>query len=157
MKHFFPAMRTALLLFIISFSVISCSKDKFTTSPQLRYKSLTSNRSTSTNFFSAPDVILNITDKEGDLGFTDRDTAFVYITNLQAPYLSDSFPFPHLNGAAGKKFDAELRVNLFNMLTCTQSTRPSIDTFFFEIYVRDFARNKSNVIVTPDPFYYECQ
>lgn len=150
-------MRIAFFMFCIAIVLGSCKKDKFTTSPQLRYKSFTSNHSTSTNFFSAPDVVLQITDKEGDLGFTQNDTSFVYITNLQAPFLSDSFPFPHMNGAAGKKFDAELRVNLFNLLTCTSSTRPSMDTFFFEIYVRDFARNKSNVIVTPDPFYYECQ
>jgi len=150
-------MRLVVLLIFGSLLMLSCRKDKYTTSPQIKYKSLSSNSSSSTNFFSAPDVILNVTDKEGDMGITNSDTAFVYITNLQAPFLSDSFPFPHLNGAAGKNFDAELRVNLFNLLTCVQPDRPYVDTFFFEIYVRDFARNKSNVIVTPDPFYYECQ
>lgn len=150
-------MRLALLLLFSLLVMVSCKKDKYTTSPQIKYKSFTADRTTSTNFFSAPDIIFEITDKEGDLGFTDRDTAFVYIKNLQAPFLNDSFPFPHMNGATGKNFEAELRVNLFNLLTCTQSARPSVDTFFFEIYVRDFARNKSNTIVTPDPFYYECQ
>lgn len=145
---------TPLILLVV---LASCKKDEFTSAPQIKYKSLSSNYSTNTNFFSAPDVILEITDAEGDLGFTNSDTAFVYIKNVQLPYLFDSFPFPHMNGAAGRNFKAEMRVNLFDVLSCSQSTRPSMDTFFFEIYVKDFARHQSNTVITGDPFYYECQ
>lgn len=150
-------MRIALLFVIVTAGILSCKKDKYTTAPQIKYKSLSENRAYSTNFFSAPDVILEITDAEGDLGINDSDTAFVYLKNLRT-LQADSFPFPNMSAAASKNFKAELRVNLFRDLSCVQSIpRPYVDTFFFEIYVKDFEKNKSNTITTGDPLYYECQ
>ena len=31
------------------------------------------------------------------------------------------------------------------------------DTLYFQVYVKDFAKNKSNVIITGDPVYYTCR
>jgi len=39
------------------------------------------------------------------------------------------------------------------LASSNQPNRPYTDTLFFEIFVRDFARNKSNVITT-EPLYY---
>ena len=155
-------MRTTILL---AFSILffsACKKDKYTTAPQISFKSISPNAFSSNNTILesefAPKLTISVTDAEGDLGFKlNQDTAKVFIKNLLTNNL-DSFNFPDLHRSAGKNFKADVTINLFNALECRNSgpPRPRTDTLYFDVYVTDFAKNKSNVITTSDPVYYRC-
>ncbi len=136
--------------------ITSCKKDKFTTVPQIKYKSVSPNVAFSNLPPTAqviPVVTFEVTDSEGDLGFvTGKDTAKVFIKNLMTNKL-DSLPFPNLNSAATKNFKADVNINMENFLTKSGRPIPYTDTLYYEIYIKDFAKNKSNVIKTSDPIF----
>lgn len=145
---------------IICFALLaSCSKDKFTNEPQITFNGFNMNvvGSDITSVNIPPHVKLDITDGDGDLGIVaGKDTAFIYLKNVLNGR-EDSVAFPDLGSAARKNFEAQLEVSLFDVLggrTTNIPPRPYVDTLFFEVYVRDFNRNKSNVIITSEPFYY---
>ena len=148
-------MRNTVIIIIISLFAVSCGKDKYTTNPQITYKSVKPNALRSDLPSSQqvlPVMTISITDAEGDLGFINgKDTAFVYIRSLINNAV-DSFIMPDIQILAGKNYEGDLLITP----PFKRSTRPSpkVDTLFYEIYVKDFAKNKSNVILTPDPVYY---
>ena len=144
--------------FILVVLISSCGKDKYTTEPQLTFKSFNpniSNSQVSQDF--QPKVKLEIRDKEGDIGFKiDKDTSTVYIKNMLTGKL-DSMFFPDLSAVAGNNFKGEIEIGLFTVLggrSLPLNQRPYTDTLHFEIYVTDFAKHKSNVILTTEPFIY---
>jgi len=152
-------MRNTIIIFIISLIAVGCGKDKYTTSPQLKYVSVDPNSLRSdlpTGFQEIPKLIINVTDAEGDLGFENgKDTAFVYIRTIlnRVPDARvDSFRMPDIKSVSTKNFQADLLIEP----PFRRSNRPSpkTDTLFYEIYVKDFAKNKSNVITTEDPGFY---
>lgn len=158
-------MKSILFVAAIAFGFISCKKDKFTTVPQISFNSITPNSflagtlSTDPNQ-KGPFLSIQLTDQEGDFGFSDgEDTSYVYIKNISIPpYDIDSLRFPSSSAIKRKNLDAEVIVDLFNthsllVGTPNPSPKPFIDTLRFEVYVVDFAKNKSNVIVTK-PLYY---
>ena len=152
-------MRNTIIILLISLIAASCGKDKYTTNPQITFKSLKPNRARSDirdpGDPSVPLITLNVTDREGDLG-TKSVTEFskIYIKNLLNNAI-DSFPIPDIQSIATKNFNADILINSFDILGGSTSTRrPRTDTLYFEIYVTDFAKNKSNVIRTPEPIYY---
>lgn len=150
-------MRYLLAIIVVALVFTGCKKDKFTTVPQISFKSFKPNV-WFLNSTVNPGPMLNIklTDAEGDFGFNEnKDTSYVYVKNLTiAPYNIDSLKFPNLGSAAKKNFDVEVSVDLKGGLGILQGSGIShkTDTIFFEIYVKDFAKNKSNVIKS-DPFY----
>ena len=149
-------MRTILFFLLISFFLISCSKDKFTSEPIIRYLSITPNSWSSDNTsINGPLLKFQLTDLEGDFGFQDTSVSFVYVRNV-ADSLSpfDSIPFPPIDIADKKNMNVEVSVDLGNILPPPNPTRPYTDTLFFEVYVRDFANHKSNVIVSGNPLYF---
>lgn len=157
MRHLF----SAAYLFTI---LVSCNKGKYTTAPQIKFKSITKSFVAGTVGLPSdgPKLTIEVTDAEGDLGFKeDKDSSYVFIKNLTVPpFIIDSFKFPAaLAGVAGKDFKANIEISLggdgtngSGVLdrTCTTGCT---DTLFFEVYVRDFAKNKSNVIKTEKPLY----
>lgn len=149
-----PLIISAAVVMLLS----ACGKDKYTTEPQIKFKDIDPQYATtdltSLNKDQAPKVTLEVTDEEGDLGFiANKDTAKVFVKNLLTSGI-DSFNFPDLQTSAGKRFKADVVINLFNSLERTPGPVPHTDTIYFEIYVTDFAKNKSNVIVTDKPVYY---
>ena len=152
-------MRYTLLIASVVLGLAACNKDKFTTAPQISYKSI------KPNFISGnipitgqllPVLTFHITDAEGDIGFNaGSDTAIIYIKNLLTN-TSDSFFFPKLTNATSKNFQADVDVNINtnNLLKASTRPAPKTDTLFYEVYVKDFAKNKSNTIVTGDPVYF---
>ena len=154
-------MRTTFLILAVGLVFCSCNKDKFTTAPQISYKSI------KPNVFSAnipiggqelPVLTFHITDAEGDLGVTAKDSAFVYVTNLLTN-TSDSFLFPNISSISKSNFDADVSVSIGtgNLLRGSTRPRPKTDTVFYSMYVKDFAKNKSNIITAGDPLYYVFQ
>ncbi|MEP7164056.1 MAG: hypothetical protein ABI741_05135 [Ferruginibacter sp.] len=155
-------MRTTFILALSVFIFSSCNKDKYTTAPQIKFKSISPNFAesslTTVNKESAPKLTLEVTDAEGDIGFIQGfDTSMVYIKNLKSGNL-DSFYLPDIQTSAVKNFKGDVIVNLFDALECIDPgpARPRTDTLFYEVYIKDFAKNKSNVIVTDQAVYYRC-
>jgi hypothetical protein len=154
-------MRNTILILFISFFAVSCGKDKFTTAPQLKFKSIKPDRVPSNILINSPDVpilTVGVTDLEGDLGFRNgKDTSFLYIRHISLNR-TDSFRLPDLQSVSGKNFDSDIIINLFDVLRPDPryTNRPRVDTLQYELYVKDFAKNKSNVI-TAGPLYYEVQ
>ena len=152
-------MRNTIIIFIISLIAVSCSKDKYTTAPQIKFVSVSPNRVPSGVTLGSPEIpiiTLSVTDSEGDLGFkTGKDTSYVYIKNLLINRL-DSFVMPDIQSVTTKHFQAEIRINVFDVLRGSSRPRPKVDTLVYEIYIADFAKNKSNKVTTA-PVYYVAQ
>jgi hypothetical protein len=156
-------MRNILLIIAGALAIGGCKKDKFTTAPQITFKTISPqampSNLISTAQESAPKLVVNVTDQEGDLGFINgKDTSRIYIKNLRNNRL-DSLVLPDIRSVAGKRFQADISVNLYPYMgsSCTTGPRPRVDSVFFEVYVKDFAKNKSNVIRTDIPALLLCQ
>jgi hypothetical protein len=149
-------MRYIILFAAIIIFATSCKKDKFTTVPQLTYKSISPSTikggSTTTGGVN-PVLSFEITDNEGDLGLkAGKDSSFIYVKNLRTN-LSDSLLFPNINLLAQKNFTATIEVLMEKPVFINVSNPTVKDTIFYEVYVKDFAKNKSNVIKC-GPLYY---
>jgi len=150
-------MRYTLITAVAILLFAGCKKDKFTTEPQLSYKSIKPNAAYSNIPFNQqviPVLTLHVTDAEGDLGYIDgSDTSKLYIKNL-LNNREDSMILPNLSTAAVKNFEGDIEVTLSTVLGGSTRPRPKTDTLFFEVYLKDFAKHKSNVIKTSDPVFY---
>lgn len=151
-------MRKVFLLFLLA-GVVGCKKDSFTTEPQISFVKFDRNSGSNLDVSSnPPHIILEVTDKEGDLGLIPgSDTAKIYMKNLLTNRVDSSLTFPDLGTSAKKNFKGEVSISLFDIMggrDLPVSQRPYTDTLFFEIYIKDFAKNKSNVLVTNQPFIY---
>ncbi len=151
-------MRYSFSILLVITLFIGCKKDKFTTAPQISYKKITPNvYRTNQQIFSK--IIIGITDAEGDIGFKlGTDTCKFYIKNLLTGVLDSSLFLPDIAQIQSKKFEAEVEIELNPrysplLLVGTNRPRPRTDTLFYEIYTKDFAKNKSNVIKTTDPLF----
>jgi len=152
-------MRKIICIISLLFFFASCKKDKFTTAPQIEYVKLRNNVIDSRDFTATyPVLTFNITDAEGDIGFkVGTDTSFIYVKNLLTGF-ADSLSFPDLETAGKSNFDAEVDLDLKKFVKCRTlpGTPLHTDTLYFEIYVKDFEKNKSNVITSGDPVYFTC-
>ena len=150
-------MRYILFFALIILGLLACKKDKFTTAPQISYKSLKPNSvSGIISPGGIPVLTLHVTDAEGDLSFVSgSDSAWIYVKNLLTN-TRDSFQFPDLTGVTTSnfKFDVDIPLNSNNLIKGGPRPRPKTDTLYFEVYITDIAKNKSNVVVTQDPLYF---
>lgn len=151
-------MRYILIFAVIAMGFLSCNKDKFNTVPEIKFKNISPDTWYSNNLdpTQGPILTINLTDAEGDFGFKDNsDTSYVYVKNIKVPpFRIDSLKFPILTAISGSKIDVDVEVNLRSVLAKTiRPIRPYTDTLQFEVYVKDFAKNKSNVL-TVGPVYY---
>ncbi len=152
-------MRYTLLLAMIAVLFTACKKDKFTTVPQIKYKSVNPNAVDLTPSSVVPVLTIHVTDAEGDLGINSKDTAWIYMKNLLTNTF-DSLAFPDLQNVSKSNFEADVDITLSKVIKCKSlpGNPPPLhtDILYFEIYVKDFAKNKSNVIKTDDPVYFTC-
>ena len=155
-------MKNSFFILFLLVIVASCKKDKFTTVPQIKFVSISPitaqsdiNNSTRT---LAPVLTFKITDSEGDFGSADpKDSSMIYVKHLLTNSV-DSFKFPDLANAAKSDFEAEVSINLFEALDCLSPgpPRPRTDTVYYEFYVLDAKKNKSNIVRTDKPLFYRC-
>ncbi len=152
-------MRNAICILGLLLFFVSCKKDKYTTAPQIKFLSVSPNALDSRDFNPAyPILTFQVTDAEGDVGLkAGTDTAFIYIKSLLTGF-EDSLAFPDLETAGKSNFNAEVDVDLERFVKCRSlpGTPLHTDTLYFEIYVKDFEKNKSNVISSDDPVYFTC-
>ena len=148
---------TLLIVVTLALFFAACKKDKFTTAPQITFKSVKPNTAFSNIPPSQqliPVLTISVTDAEGDLGFiAGKDTSKVYIKNLLTSK-EDSLILPNITSAAVKNFKGDIAIDLSSLLGASNRPRPKTDTLFFEIYIKDFAKNKSNVIISGKPVFY---
>lgn len=147
-------MRYILIITVALLLFSACNKDKFTTVPQISFKSVDPDfyQQGITPDANLPIVTVNVTDAEGDLGFiTGKDTSFIYFKNLRTNKL-DSVELPNIKQAATKNFQGDVAVNMKQFLGVPNNAKK--DTIYYEVYIKDFAKNKSNVIRTDKPVYY---
>ena len=142
-------MRTTFILAVFILILSACKKDKFTTAPQISYKSI-SPSDISYLTTEAPILTFSITDAEGDLD----NTAFIYIKNKLTNRF-DSLPFPDIRSSSKTDFKADVEVKLNVGHNCTPVSNVT-DSIYYEVYVKDAAKNKSNIITTPDPLLFRC-
>lgn len=150
-------MRYFLIIAAVCSVFATCKKDKFTTVPQIKYKSIKPNAAQSNIPVTSqviPVLTIHVTDAEGDLGFaSSTDVSYIIIKNLLTGKL-DSLRFPDIQTSARKNFEGDVEITLTNFLGSSTRPRPKTDTLYFEVYLKDFAKNKSNVIRTDDPVFY---
>ncbi|MFM6926470.1 MAG: hypothetical protein ACKOU7_13265 [Ferruginibacter sp.] len=151
-------MRYSLLFTIAILFFTACKKDKYTTAPQISFKSFSAlEASNYTSVAGQPVIVLEVTDAEGDLGnISSTEQSKVYIKNTLTNK-EDSLLFPDLRSVSKSNFKADIEVGIRNVLggrSLPTNQRPYQDTLHFEIYVKDFAKNKSNVILTDKQFIY---
>lgn len=147
-------MRYILTIVAVVLLFSACKKDKFTTVPQISFKSVDPDfyQQGLTPDASLPVITVNVTDAEGDLGFiSGKDTSFIFFKNLRTNKL-DSVELPNIKQAATKNFQGDVAVNMKQFLGVPNNSKK--DTIYYEVYMKDFAKNKSNVIRTEKPVYY---
>ncbi len=159
-------MRYLIIAILVSAIFFSCKKSDGNSAPKVKFKSITEEifggGSSATGI--RPILVLEVSDDDGDLGFNEgKDTSYIFIKNLTvAPFRIDSFKFPaslsQLPKSTFKSFqDVEIDLNkntnrmAYPLITSTSGAR---DTAFYEVYVRDFGKNKSNVIKTDKPLVF---
>ncbi len=149
-------MRYILSMALAVLLILSCKKNKYTTAPQITFKSISPNTWLSNTTINNPGPFLNIqvTDAQGDFGFVSgKDTSYIYVQNITIPpFKMDSLQFPNFTGVNTKDLNTTISASLQSVLA--QSGRAHYtDTLYFQVYVKDFAKNKSNVIKTGPLFY----
>lgn len=143
-------MKYLLAIIGISLLALGCNKGDFNTVPVITFKSIEPNAFQTDNVTPLGHPMLTITlkDAEGDFGFNDGfDTSYVYVKNMFFnPALEDSFKFPTLSGIDRKNLSVDVSVDLKALALGSGLPGPNVDTIYFEVYVKDFAKNKSNVV-----------
>lgn len=137
----YTKMRYTLLIAIAALFFIGCSKDN--PAPEIRFKSFDPNTYYRSMPLSNPQMTLELKDGDGDLG----DSSFLYILNLRTTDF-DSIALPDLGVAAVKNFKGDVLVNMQQYIRFINP----VDTLVFELYLKDNARIKSNVVRT-GPLY----
>jgi len=149
-------MYKVILFIVICFVFVSCKKENYTTQPQISFLSITPSTWYSDDpSLTGPQLSFKLTDAEGDFGFQDTSISFVYI-RLENDTLNppDSLAFPNLPIPNKSNLNVEVSVDIASVLPPPHFPRPFTDTLHFELYVKDFAGNKSNVIKSTTPFYF---
>lgn len=148
-------MRIISAVFLTVLIFAGCKKDKFTTVPQLKFKSVSPDTWKRGTLITSPDIpvlTLHVTDAEGDLGFVSgKDTSFVYIKNLRTNKF-DSLRLPDITKSTSKNFQGDVEINMFNYIDVPDQSKK--DTIYFDVYIKDFAKNQSNTIRTDKPIYW---
>jgi hypothetical protein len=157
-------MRYLIIVLLGSTIFFSCKKSDGNSAPKVKFKSITPEIFSGTSIGAIrPILILEVSDDDGDLGFKDgKDTSYIFIKNLTVPpFKMDSFKFPSslssLPKTAFKTYqDVEIDLNNNAQMAYQRptSTSGSRDTAFYEVYIRDFGKNKSNVIKTDKPLVF---
>ncbi len=101
-------MRITFLLISLLFIFSACKKDKYTTEPQITYKSVDPNFTSIELGAVIPNITFSVTDLEGDLGLkAGSDTSFIYLMNKLTGKF-DSLPFPDIKLSANRRFEGDV-------------------------------------------------
>ena len=143
-------MSTKILLAIIAFGILAgCSKDKYTSKPQLTYKKV------NTKFLSNNETItftLGVTDAEGDL----QDSMWVQeiVKGCSGGGFISKYKMPDFTPTTNLQGDIQVCYSYGLNLDCPPITHSTCvnknDTATFRFWIQDKAKNKSDTLVVPD-------
>lgn len=142
-------MRYTLLIFLFSLVFSACTKDKFSTTPQIKLKSVNTDE-------LHPEQILRFTisytDKEGDL----QDSIFVQQASANCPntFFEQLYPlpvFPTTSNASGE-IEVSLGYRVQNYPSLREPQCDVTDTCYFKFMLKDEAQHRSDTI-TAGPIY----
>lgn len=143
-------MRTKILLSVIAFCfLVACSKDKFTSKPQLKYKSVNTkvlNRNQTLSF------TLEVTDLEGDL----QDSLWVQevVRNCPAGGGISHYKMPDFTAVKNLKGEIEVCYSYGINLGCPSIVEPRCpgrnDSATYRFWIQDKARNISDTITSEE-------
>ena len=139
-------MRYRLLFGSIIFLIIGCNKDKFTIAPQLKFKSVNSNKIDIGNVLQ---MTLSFTDREGDTDslFIQKITPSCIASNYR-----DSFQLPvDLPKVKDQQGDIVVAYG-YRVANYAPIKEPQClfnDTCYFRFVLQDIAGHKSDTINSP--------
>ncbi|MDQ6815092.1 MAG: hypothetical protein M3040_15255 [Bacteroidota bacterium] len=143
-------MSTKILVTILAFSVLAgCSKDKFTSKPQLTYKKV------NTKFLSNNETLtftLGVTDLEGDVQDSLWVQEIVKGCSSSNSGFTSKYKMPDFNATKNLQGDIEICYAYGLNLGCPAIVHSGCvnrnDTATFRFWMQDKAKNKSDTIVS---------
>ena len=144
--------RTHVILILALFAVISCGKDKYTTKPQIKIKSVTPPEMTRDDVLS---ILLEFTDKEGDI--TDSMYLAKQILNENQKGTVQEFQVINIKlPFYPKAIQGEMEIRFarkigFGVPLMSDPLTSQNDTVKFFVAVRDARGNWSDTVVTQNP------
>jgi hypothetical protein len=154
-----------LLLVVLTFATCIKPPD-YPIEPQIEFTGLSKTTMRQGQLGSEDSLYLffSFTDGDGDIGGVgqDKDSLNIFLTDKRNNQLAERFRIPFVpEQGAGNGISGEVQVLLFttccNVLPpCEPSLTKPIDTLVYEIYIKDRAGNKSNVIQT-SPIFLQCK
>ncbi len=160
-------MKYILFTFSLALVIASCKKSDGNSIPEIKFKKITSPLINNTSSSTIPILTISVKDADGDFGFKEgSDSSYIFIKNVTvAPFKMDSFKFPSNIANANiinNWVQADIVMNkgeggnngLNPIYGTIRPNRPYTDSLFFEVYIKDFKKNKSNVIRTIDPLLF---
>lgn len=151
-------MKTYIAIFIVLLSVLSSCKKKTKGSviPSISFIDLKPNTVHSGRSEDTVFIRFNVSDGDGDIGSTSGSTeASISVKDSrdtkENPYYFPAIPKEILATGGGVTGECTLKIyaSLF-LIARPDLVHAKGDTLHYDIYVKDKAGNKSNVIVTPD-------
>lgn len=143
-------MRTKILVTIIAFAfLMACSKDKYTTKPQLTFKNVNTNvlnRNQQLRF------TLEVTDAEGDI----QDTLWVeeVVRNCSSAGFVTKYKMPEFSGTSNLKSEIDVCFAYGNNLGCPVIGPTCLtganDSATFRFWIQDKEKNVSDTITTDE-------
>lgn len=140
-------MRYTILISIFVLFLFSCKKSKYSTTPQLKYKSVNTNKLTKGQNLV---FTLSFTDAEGDL--TDKIIYQEVVKNCTASNFTDSSNYlPQFPSGKNQAGDIVLTLRYIDV---NPHCPPKNDTAVFKFVLRDKAQNKSDTAVSEQIIIY---
>ena len=140
-------MKTKIgILVLLGFAIIACNKGKYTTKPQISFKSI------STTILTNPgdELTFNLTftDKEGDL----KDSIWIERHSKVCPdFVNDTFIYKLPDFPSVSKQSGDISITFpYNTAKGISGCQNKTDTSYFRIYVRDNDGNVSDTLTSPD-------
>ena len=111
-------------------------------------------------------LTFTFTDGDGDLGQDARDTTRnVFIIDTRDGNIQDQFKSPYIpEEGIGNGISGDMQLTIYTtccifpdgIIPCTTDSPYLTDTLSYEVYIKDRAGNKSNIIIT-EPIILRCQ
>ena len=143
-------MSTKILVTLIAFCfLVACTKDKYTTKPQLKYKSVNTrvlNRNQTLTFS------LEVTDLQGDL----QDSLWIQeiVRNCPAGGGTSRYKIPDFTAVKNFKGDVEICYSYGLNLGCPAIIEPRCqnrnDSATYRFWIQDKAKNTSDTITSDE-------
>ncbi len=136
-------MRNTILFAVLCLLFIGCNKNKFSTTPQLKYKSVNTTKLFNGQIISFK---LSFTDAEGDLQdsiYVEKVEPTCAASGFKSKYLIPAFPTTK-NAEGEIEISYGYNVSNFPFIKSPQCGRN--DTCYFRFMLKDKAQNKSDTV-----------